>query len=977
MEKKKVIYWVGLTACVLIIISGFLRHYASFVSSTLNDEVASQLSEVFGQVNDRFNELATKNWNYLYDSSLVLKLSKDEALIDPYIEQLEEQWKFNDFLFINDNGNYIDAEGHTGYLNLGKAFLKLTQENENIVVDGTLAGSEPVLLFAIPTGESQYKGFTYSALAISYDKKVLTEELRDYSFQGTSRSYLIYPDGRILLSMHENAPANTNIFSKLKSVAFRDGDFEDIREDIKNAGQRMHPYTADGERHYLYYQPVGFQDWMLVSVVPENSVGQFAEKILQQTMLLASVCAGLLMLLITGGLLYSSRMRIRRKNQELQYQERLFGILANNTSNAFVLMKPDTFEVEYVSPNIEGLIGIDSEAVKNDICVLKCDDYSQNSPIGGPDIEKLSPGEVRVLQTRRTHRKNREPRWFEESIYCIGIEDTERYILVISDRTRERENQQRLKEALNIAKAANQAKSTFLSNMSHDIRTPMNAMIGFLTLLRKDAGDSEKVLAYTDKIMVSSQHLLALINDVLDMSKIESGKTTLNQDDFELADMVKEISMIIHSQATAKHQKFHIYIQDIRYEHLIGDKLKINQILMNILSNAVKYTPAGGEITFTVQQLPQKAPNITNLRFVIQDNGIGISEEYQKIIFEPFTREDRLTSKMAQGTGLGMAIAKNLVELMGGTITLESELKKGSRFTIDLGLRVAEKDVDHDFWVKHGLFYTLVVDDDQDICCNIVKCVNDSGLHMDYALGGREAIEKVRKAVQADRVFDLILLDWKMPEMDGLETARKIRAMVPKDTPILILTAYDYAPIEEEAYRAGIDGFMTKPFFLSKFKYTIEQLQEESSKTEVPGTSPTCLEGRHFLVAEDYELNAEILVDTLDMYGVHCDVCVNGKEAVERFTASGEDDYDLILMDIQMPVMNGYEATENIRKSGHPRAGSIPIVSMSANAFSEDIQRAYEAGMNAYLTKPIDVALMEKTLTEILGEKQGEKKDEI
>lgn len=512
----------------------------------------------------------------------------------------------------------------------------------------------------------------------------------------------------------------------------------------------------------------------------------------------------------------------------------------------------------------------------------------------------------------------------------------------------------------------------FLSNMSHDIRTPMNAIIGLLPLLQRDAEKPERVREYVKKLTISSHHLLGLINDVLDMSKIESGKTALNMDELDLEELVESLTSIIRPQTNTKGQVFEVYVRDITYEHLIGDKLRLTQIMVNILSNAVKYTPEGGRVELWVSQLPQVTKDIVPVRFVVMDTGIGMTEEYQKVIFEPFTRANDNAGSMARGTGLGMAIAKNLVDLMGGTISLKSAPNMGSTFTVELGLRIRPTEVDPDFWKKHHLLRSLVVDDEQDICDNVVRASCENGLPMEYALSGREALAKITAAHETQQEFNLVLLDWKMPDMDGLETARHIREKIPSNIPILILTAYDWSEIESEARAIGINGFLAKPFFVSNLRSTVEKLSSVPEFDETPDNSGSFLQNRHFLAAEDYELNAEILVDTLEMYDADCDVCENGEEVLKCFAASAPGTYDLILMDIQMPVMNGCEAAKAIRNCGHPQAGSIPIVAMSANAFAEDVQEAMNAGMNAYLTKPVDAKLLEKTLVRILSEREEE-----
>ncbi len=551
--------------------------------------------------------------------------------------------------------------------------------------------------------------------------------------------------------------------------------------------------------------------------------------------------------------------------------------------------------------------------------------------------------------------------------YYITIRREERGLR--EARRRAEDARSRAEEALEIARVANEAKSTFLSNMSHDIRTPMNAIVGLSTMLAWDADDPEKVREHVRKIAASSQHLLSLINDVLDMSKIESGKTTLNIGEINLAELVEEIGIIIRPQAREKQQNLEIVAEQIRNEQVLGDKLRINQILLNLLSNAVKYTQPGGNILFRITQLRQDKRNYANFRFEVQDNGRGMSEEYQKVLFDPFTREiDSVTNKV-QGTGLGMPITKNLVELMGGAISVRSKPGEGSLFTVELELRLRDGEIDQNFWTEHGVTRLLVVDDEADALEYVAETMAGTGVGIHLARGGAEAVELTRAAGASGEDFDLILLDWKMPGMDGLETARAIRQVVAEHVPIMVLTAYDWSDIEEEALSAGINGFLPKPFFLSSFKRTVEKLSGEQgggieapAGAKPPETQADVFRGRRFLAAEDNELNAEILSELLNMVGATVDVAPNGREAVELFRQSRPGQYDAILMDVQMPVMNGYEAARAIRTCGHPAAEEIRIIAMTANAFAEDVRDALASGMDAHVAKPIDLDRLEAAL---------------
>lgn len=969
MLKKNKITYISLVCIIIVLATGiFLKQYIKYVNTTRDKEVTNQLSEVYGKVNRRFNELAQRNWNLLYGGALAYSLSEDETLMRSYIYQLKVQWDFHEWLFVNDDGYYMNVQGDTGFLNLGKDFSLLTKERQNITVDGTLAGSEPVMLFAIPVEENTYNGFSFSAVALAYNKEDMKSVMEDNSYEGKSECFLLYPDGRILLSFHDGIKGNRNLFNFLKEAVFEHSSYEDIHRAIRAGEKGACRYRLDGEDNYLYYQPVGFQDWIMVGIVPQKAVGIYMEKILQQTVLLSLLSLGAVMMVLIIMVVVQYRRKMAEKTQELGYQERMFEILSSNTTNLFIVVVPGTYEVEYISSNAEQILGISAEKLQQDMELLNDLKYVEHVGREGlrwSDLEEIPIGGMNTMESVRCHAKTGKKCWFEESVYHVKIGDRERFIFLLQDRTKEKEDQENLKMALDIARAANEAKSAFLSNMSHDIRTPMNVVIGLLPLLQAHAEDPKKVREYARKINISSQHLLGLINDILDMSKIESGKTSLNLLEFRLSELIDGLAMIIRPQAHAKQQEFDIYVKGIQYETLVGDSMKISQIMVNILSNAVKYTPPGGRIEMKVEQLPQRTKHISRLRFTISDNGIGISEEYQKVIFEPFTREDKHKGEKIKGTGLGMSIVKNLVDLMGGSVSVESKLGEGSRFTVELGLRICEEETDSRFWEKHSISHTLVVDDDPDVCDNIVQTVKDSGLDMDYALSGREAVEKVRKACEEKKDFDLLLLDWKMPDMDGLETAVRIREIVSEKVPIFILSAYDWSEIEEEAREAGINGFLTKPFFLSNFKDTVEEVCQFMEADREDDAPKVHLQGMHILVAEDYELNAEILKGILEMYGATCDVCENGLETVQRFESAPEGTYDLVLMDIQMPLMDGCEAAEKIRGCAHPQAGTVPIVAMSANAFSDDVKKAMEAGMNAYLTKPVDAKLLEKTLVKI------------
>lgn len=537
------------------------------------------------------------------------------------------------------------------------------------------------------------------------------------------------------------------------------------------------------------------------------------------------------------------------------------------------------------------------------------------------------------------------------------------------EREAEREiHNQRLAEALQAAQIASNSKTTFLSNMSHDIRTPMNAVLGFTTLLAKDADDPVKVREYTKKITASGQHLLSLINDVLDVSKIESGKVVLTIDEFTLSDLVSSVDAIIRPMAQARGQSFHVEVSGIKHEYLMGDETRINQILINLLSNSVKYTPEGGSIWFRIIGLRQRSSQYEHIRIEVEDNGYGMTPEYLKTIFDAFTRAENSTTNKVQGTGLGMAITKNIVELMGGTIDVSSEVDKGSLFKVELEFRIPEGRADHQFWEKNGITGMLVVDGDAKTAESIQVLMKDTGIRVDTVFDAEEAVRLIREE-SAEFTYDLILMDWNAAGMEGIRAAEKLREILPDTVPLLFLASYDAEGIEEALHMKNTE-MLAKPFFVSAFKEKILDMQT-GRREDAPAETveETTLEGLRFLAAEDNEINAEILVEILSIEGAECEVAENGRMAVERFTNAEAGEFDAILMDVQMPVMNGYDATRAIRSLPREDAATIPIIAMTANAFAEDEKEALDAGMNVHLAKPIDIDLLKEVIKQCIIKK--------
>ncbi len=672
------------------------------------------------------------------------------------------------------------------------------------------------------------------------------------------------------------------------------------------------------------------------------------------------------LVLVLFALLSQGALVRKMRSKESYYREFLFNVLSENIDEVLMIYHLRTQSMELVSSNVQRILGINSKVLEDNAGALF--EYCTTEECG----ELLGVFDRETLQTRMEKEcMMLNPTTGEEKCMSIAIYPVHkggkisRYIIAINDLTEAKQTQQVLRDALINSQNANRAKSDFLSNMSHEIRTPMNAIIGMTTIAATVMDKPDRLENCLSKIASSSRHLLMLINDILDMSKIESGKLALSHEPMLLTKLIDEICTIIYVQTQAKNQNFEV-ATDFVHENIIGDALRLKQVLINLLSNAVKYTPENGKIKFSIQEMPKRHSQSVWVRFSVSDNGIGMTPEFMEKLFQPFEQE----GKISGGTGLGMAITKNLVTLANGRIHAYSQQGEGSTFVVELPFETPEGHTHHHLPPHFAELRVLIVDDDQDVCKHTSIILSRLGIRAQWVQSGHEAVETVREAIAKDDGFDIVLLDWLMPEMDGLATTRQLRDLEDVEPLFIILAAFEWGDIEDEARKAGVDLFITKPLFQSSLYNALLQMSRDdldvSEENPVRTEKENDFSGRRFLLVEDNPINVEIATELLGMTNAQVESAINGQDAVDIFLKSPAGYYDLILMDVQMPIMDGYQATRAIRASKHPDAGHIPIIAMTANAFADDVVHALQAGMNAHIAKPIDFKNLCETIAQEL-----------
>ena len=819
MKKRWITFLLALALAAGVICTG-MSHYADFVSRTIYEESIDHLVEIFHQANQTLHNLVTVSWSRVRMWAPYLEAAGSEEDIVAYVNQAREETNFTDFYFISRNGEYLTLEGDRGYLDLREQLSDLILEREPVVAYSVVPDRPEIIVFAAPATPGSYRGFGYEAIAITYNNSDLVEALKVSAFNGQAGTFAALPDGRIVVDNGaEGRKDIRNIFALLERCShLTDEERAAVQADFLagNSGELV--FCVGSTRYYLVYESAHFQDWMVLGIVPTSVVNASMNRLQATTLLVVSGIAVVLAMLVLVIVVLQNRQVLRRKDHELLVRDELFSMLSVNVDDVFMMLDARSLRTDYVSPNIEKLLGIPAAQIYENAHVIERILPENDSVHLLHSLADIRPGRQAEWEREYIHQVSGETRFFHVVAFCNVIQGEEKYILDLSDRTGDKKIHQDLEDAVCAAEDASRAKTTFLNNISHDIRTPMNAIIGFTNIALK-LNPKAAVRDYLCKIRNSTEHLLTLINDVLDISRIESGKIEFAPTPVDLTAVTDAVLSIIHGFLADRNLTLHTDLAVPETPYVLADAIRIREVLVNILSNAVKFTQDGGSITFEIRYLPGEDERHILVRYRIADTGVGMSGEFLKHLFDEFSQEENGARTHYKGTGLGLAITKRYVDLMGGTISVQSKKGQGSVFTVQLPVELTDE----------------------------------------------------------------IRIQAKEPPAVGASVA-----------------------------------------------------------------------GVRLLLAEDNDLNAEIAMVQLEDLGVQVTRARDGREAVALFAGNPPGAFDIVLMDIMMPEMNGYEATAAIRcMQDRPDARRIPIIAMTANAFAEDVQASLNAGMNEHLSKPI------------------------
>ncbi len=933
----------------------------------------------------RIDDLLTNSLSSIRTAALVFENSLTSPNVDAAAATaMVNTTNFDYLIFTDVNGLSYNDQGASGIATNREYYQRGMEGNAGIcAVENASFDEHNVMVFYAPL---YFDGDVVGVLSGVYREQTLSDFVTTYFFGEQTTTYLCASDGSIVARSTVFAVHADNAFdiyggSELNSITL-----EELERDFAMGISTSFTYKSSSGLGNAYMMKLPSHDWILLRTFPESITDSMVSKATNAGILLVSgvVIAAALFIAVLF-------VQSRRQQKQLLFERQKATRIIDASTNLFTGL----ISVDLIGETYEYLKG---DCMNGEIAPVgtfqSLYDYwiDTASDQDSSDLKELVSIEnirhelsqdIPYIQFEfRAHRKG-ELCWLQMAILCLNKDENGTplgALVAVQDVTQAKEAElaarQALQEAYNAAENASKAKSDFLNSMSHDIRTPMNSIMGLTAIATMYVEDTARVRECLNNISSASKHLLGLINEVLDMAKIESGSISLSEEEFDLPETIENLLTIIHPQIEAKKLDLHVELVDIKHEHVIGDPTRLQQVFVNIMGNSVKFTPEGGSLGLRLKELPSRVSDCGCYEFTFSDTGCGMSEEFLKTVFEPFTRANDSRITKVEGTGLGMAIVKSVVSLMNGSIDVESKLGEGTTFTVTVHLKL--RDAMHENLDSLQGLRVLVVDDDEVACKSAAIMLEDIGMVPDYKLSGIAGVEAVKEASENDDPYRAVILDWRMPGMSGIETARKIREVSNHDVPIIIFSGYDWSMIEQEARDVGVDAFISKPLFRSRLIQVMKELlsgEKDATVNEKEILENCGFAGRRILLVEDNTMAAAIAEELLELTGADVDHAENGSIAVDTLVESAPHTYDLVLMDIQMPVMNGYEATEAIRgygMSGRPDLSEIPIIALSADAFSEDIKHAKTVGMNAHISKPLEIDTLVKTLGQWMPKKLGE-----
>lgn len=995
--------WGGVIIAVILLVTTVwvLGSARTGTNQAVNKVSEFYLEELAGRRALVVSEELKNNIAYLENALAIIEerdLESQEGLRS-FIGKVKKLRDIDKFALVDENG--IVYTEHSTVSGLSRYSFLMGELAEPVISTSNLYGARKQVILAIPVEDVFFQGVRIKVCFIQINIDDMLSSLTLQTSDNETYCNLYYYNGESLTNDDFGyLAAGHNLLAALADADITDGfSYEQMQDDFAKGRPGQISFTYQGTPENLCYVPVEGTNWMLTILIRDNVIRKQISSISREMLsngIIQIVITVIAMLVVFLVLILQSR-----KNAGILLEQEKAD--ADRIRAAYAQIEKEKTAMD----NIQAALGSGpwsmefnekgemvsctwTEVFRNMLGYEGEEDFpnrleSWSDLLHEEDKERVTKeywDTVRDYTGQKTYdveyrllTKHAGWRWFHAAGRLSRREDGSPISFVgffvdIDDERRMEEQLERqkkdLEDALAAAQRANRAKTTFLNNMSHDIRTPMNAIIGFTSLAAAHIDNREQVQDYLSKISTSSNHLLSLINDVLDMSRIESGKVRIEETEASLPEIMHDLKTIVQADITAKRLEFYVDTVDVVNEHVLCDKLRLNQVLLNLLSNAMKFTNPGGIVSVRIIQRGNAAEGCASYEFQIKDTGIGMSREFMEHVFEPFERERTSTVSGIQGTGLGMAITKNIVDMMGGTISVDSEEGKGTTFTVDLRFRICSGPVGQEAIPELKGLRALVVDDDFNTCSSVTKMLSTIDMRPDWTTSGKEAILRVQLAEEQNDGYAAYIIDWLMPDMNGVEVVRRIRGIIGEEKPIIILTAYDWSDIEEEAREAGVTAFCSKPIFLSELRKVLEAPFKSADGEEAASAEKASFEGKTILLVEDNELNQEIAMEILRSSGFFMDVADDGAIAVEKMENAVPGQYDVILMDVQMPIMNGYEATKRIRAMERPGVSDIPIIAMTANAFDEDKKAALDAGMNGHIAKPIDVPKLLELLGEIL-----------